>query len=93
MHALDIGEIHPCAVVHRQRLEEGDVVAFRGEQWQFVRHVDRLHVGLAHARLRAGLHAKSATRAVLDIELQAEAGLGIAAGVDGRRLERGGRSA
>ena len=87
LHAADVAEIHPGAIVHRQRFEEGDGAALRRQQRRLVRHVDGFHVRLARAGLGARLDAKSAARAVLDIELQREAGLWIAAGVDGRRLE------
>ena len=87
LHAAHVGEIDARAIVDRQRLEEGDVGALAVDQRRLVGHVDGLDARLARADRRAGLDAEAAAGAVLDIELQREAGVRIAARVDRRRLE------
>ena len=41
LHAAHVGEIHPGAIVHRQRLEEGDCRALGVQQRHLVLQVDR----------------------------------------------------
>ena len=87
LDAAHIGEIHARAVVDRQALEERDIGALRLDQRRFGFEVDRLDAGIDRAVRRAAFHAQAAARAILDIELQGEADVGIAAGVDRRRFE------
>ena len=67
------------------------LLAFAREQRLLVGHVDRLDARLARADRRAGFDAETAAGAVLDVELQREARFRVAARVDRRRLEGGGR--
>ena len=91
LHAAHVGEIDAGAIVDRQLLEKGDVGPFGCEERLLARHVDRLDARLARARDRAGLDAEAAAGAVLHVELQREARFRVAARIDRRRLERGGR--
>ena len=73
LDAAHIGEIYAGAVVDRQFLEKGDVLALAFDQRQFIGKVDRLDFGLARTDRRAGFDAQAAAGAILDIELQGEA--------------------
>ena len=87
LHAAHVGEIHARTVGPGQRLEEADALAAGLEMLEPVLHVDRLDGEVGRAVRRAVLHADAAPRAVLDVDLQREARVGIAARVDRRGLE------
>ena len=91
LHAANVGEIDASAVIDRKLLEEGDVDAFARDQRLLVGEVDGLDPRLARADRRAGFDTETTAGAVLDIELQAEAGFRVAARVDRGGLERAGR--
>ena len=92
LDAAHVGEVDAGAVVDREFLEEGEVRPLGGDQRFLVRHVDCLDARLARADRRAGLDAEAAAGAILDVELQRETGLRVAACVDRGRLEGGGRA-
>ncbi len=87
LHAAHVGEIHARAVGPGQRLEEADALAPGLEMLEPILHVDRFDGGVGRAVRRTVLHADTAPGAVFDVDLQREARVGIAAGVDGRSLE------
>ena len=89
LHAAHVGEIDARAVVERQALKEGNARARLFENGRLRREVDRLHAGIARAVRRTHLDADAAAGAVLQVDLQREAHVGIAARVDRRGLEPG----
>ena len=82
LHAAHVAEVDAGAVVHRQSLEEGDVLAFVVQDGGLVGHVERLGVGLDAGVRRTGLDAQAATRAVLQVDLQREVRARVATRVD-----------
>ena len=82
LHAADIGKVHACPIVHRECGEEGVVHPAICHKWVLVLHRERLgwHNG-------TGLHAKAATGAVLNREVEREADVGKAAHIDRRRTK------
>ena len=79
------------AVVHRQRLEERDPLALAGHDRLARLQVDGLPRRRRRVLHRAGLDAQCAAGAVLDVDLEREAGVGQAARLEHRREEPGGR--
>ncbi len=79
LHAANVGEIDASAVIDRKLLKKGDVDAFARDQRLLVGEVDGLDPRLTRANRRAGFDTETTAGAVLDIELQAEAGLRVAA--------------
>ena len=87
LHAAHLGEVHARAIVDRQRLEEGDVLALALEDRLLVHQVDGPRVGLHRAVHRARLHAQPAAGTVLEIDLQGEPCIRVPARVDRSRRE------
>jgi hypothetical protein len=85
LNAAHIGEVHAGAVGPRKLLEEFDAPAARLDVLQSGLHVDRPNTEILGAVGGAILDAYAATGAVLDIDLQRVARVGIAA-----RIDRGG---
>ena len=83
----DGAEVHAGAVVCRQLLEEGDVLALAREQRLQVVEVDRLAARLIGRGHRTGLDAQPASGAVLDVHLQREPGVREAGPLQQRRPE------
>ncbi len=82
LHAADVGEVDPGAVVDRQGFEEGRGFAGGLDQRGLVGEVDRLDARLGQAERGAGLDAEAAAGAILEVELQRELRVGVATGVD-----------